>query len=128
VWTAPALAFAETVPGDSDHWAIGSWTATRPSGLSVELTLVDVKNGRGYGIYCNLRDGPTYTVLDVHPDGLNAKVTRNKVTFRIDKIQFAFKKTSDDTVQATRRHKGKKTTVEGHRTDEPACASRVTPR
>ena len=66
---------------------------------------------------------------DVHPDkGLNARVTRNKVSFRINKIQFVFKRTGDDTVEATRRHKGKKTTVEGQRTDEPACASRITAR
>ena len=120
---------AETMPDQPEHWAIGSWTLTRPSGLVVELTIFDVKAGRGHGIYCNLRDGPTYTVLDIHPDkGLNAKVTRNKVSFRIKKVRFAFKKTGDDTVEATRRHKGKKTTVDGHRTDEPACASRVTHR
>ena len=105
---------AETIPDEPDHWAIGPWTATRPTGLAVELGLFDVVNGRGHGIHCNLRDGPTYTVLDVHPDnGLNARVTRNKVTFRIDQIRFAFKKTGDDTVEATRRHKGRKTTVDG---------------
>ena len=120
---------AEAMPDDPGHWAIGSWTATRPSGLPVELSLLDVKNGRGYGIYCNLRGGPSYMVHDVHPDkGLNARVTRNKVSFRINKIQFVFKRTGDDTVEATRRHKGKKTTVEGQRTDEPACASRITAR
>ena len=69
---------ADTMPDDPDHWAIGSWTVTRPTGLAVELSLFDVENGRGHGIYCNLRDGPTYTVLDVHPDnGLNAGTDQN---------------------------------------------------
>ena len=119
---------AETMPDEPEHWAVGSWTATRPTGLAIELSLFDVKGGRGYGIYCNVREGPTYVVHDVHPDALNAKVTRNKVSFRIRDIRFAFKRTGEDTVEATRRHKGKKTTVEGHRTDEPACASRITTR
>ena len=119
---------ADAIPDDPDHWAIGSWTATRPTGLAVELTLFDVRNRHGYGVYCNLRDGPTYTVLDVHPDGLDAKVTRNKIKFRIRDIRFEFKRTGNDTVEATRRHKGKKTTVEGHRTDRPTCASRVAAR
>ena len=120
-----AATVADTMPDDPEHWAIGSWTVTRPTGLPVELTIVDVKSKRGYGIYCNLR-GPTYTVLDVHPDGLDAKVTTTKITFRIGKIRFEFKRTDDpDIVDASRQdHRGRKT-LEGHRTDEPACASRI---
>ena len=125
----PRRTVAENIPDDSDHWAIGSWTATRPTGLAVELTLFDVRKGRGHGIYCNLRDGPTFTVHDVHPEGLDAKVTRNKVKFRINDIRFEFKRTDDDdTLDAVRRHKGKKRTVQATRTTEPACASRVAAR
>ena len=74
---------AEIIPDESEHWALGAWTAARPSGLVVELALFDVKGNRGHGIYCNIRGGPSYVVHDVHPDGLNAKVTGRKVSFRI---------------------------------------------
>ena len=120
---------AETMPDEPEHWAVGAWTVTGPTGRQVELTLFDVVNRRGHGLYCALRDGPSYNVFDVHPDGLDVKVTRNKLSFQIRKVRFTFKRTDDpDVLEATRRHKGKKTTAEGHRTHEPACASRITAR
>lgn len=119
---------AETIPDDPDHWAIGSWAATLPGGMTIELSLFDVKRGRGHGIYCTLQDGPTYTVVDVHPDGLDAKVTRNKIKFRLDGSRYEFGRTDDpDTLDAVRRRSGEKRTIEMTRAAEPACASRVVP-
>ena len=120
---------AEALPDEPRHWAIGAWTVTGPAGRQAELTLFDMVNRRGHGLYCVLRDGPSYNVFDVHPDGLNVKVTRNKLSFQIRKVRFAFKRTDDpDVLEATRRHKGKKTTAEAHRANEPACASRIAAR
>ena len=120
---------AETVPDSPGHWAIGVWTATRPSGLVVELALADVKDGHGYGLYCNLRGGPSYVVYDVHPHGLDAKVSAQTVTFRIGKVRFEFRRTDDpDVLDAVRRDSRGKRTVDAHRADQPFCASRVVAR
>ena len=117
---------AETIPDDPEHWAIGAWTATRPSGLVVEFSLFDVKGGRGHGIYCNVREGPAYIFHDINPDALNTKVTRRKASFRIGDVRFEFRRTDDpDTVNAMRRDNRGKKTVEGHRADEPVCTSKV---
>ena len=125
----PDPSVAEKIPDDPDHWAVGAWAASLPAGFTVELTLFDVKKNRGHGIYCTVGDGPTYTVVDVHPDGLDAKLTRNKIKFRLDDNRYEFKRTrEDDTLDGVRRHKGSKRTIELTRTSEPACAGRVVPR
>ena len=118
---------AELIPDDPDHWAIGAWTATRPAGLPIELALFDVDHNKGYGIYCNVREGPAYIVHDINPDALNAKVTRRQVSFRIGDVRFAFERTDDpDTVDAIRRDNRGKKTVQGHRADEAAvCTSKI---
>lgn len=119
----------DIIPDDPAHWAIGAWTATRPSGLVVELALVDVEGNRGHGIYCNVRGGPSYVVHDIHPDGLNAKVTGRKVSFRIGTIRFEFRRTDDpDTLDAMRRDNRGKRTVAARRADQPVCASKVVAR
>ena len=125
--TAPTV--ADLIPDEPEHWAIGTWTAT-DGVLTVELTVLDVVDRYARGIYCNLRAGPTLGFYDLDPEhGLRAKVSRKKLSFKIRDIRFSFKRTKDDNVlERTRRQKGKTKRHEVHRTDEPACASRVTPR
>ena len=124
---APSV--ADLIPAAPEHWAVGTWTVTY-SGLTVELAVVDVVDRYARGIYCNLRDGPTLGFHDLDPDhGLRAKVSRKKLDFKIRDIRFSFKRTKDDNVlERTRRHKGKTQRHDVHRTDKPACASRVAPR
>ena len=124
---------ADLTPDSPGHWAVGSWIGKRPNGLIIELSVLDVLDGRARGVYCNERDGPTFAALDLEPDGLDARVTRKKLSFRIHRrgsdIQFAFKRTGDpDVLASSRRHRGKKRAVEMHRTREPTCATRIAPR
>ena len=125
--TGPTV--ADLMPDEPEHWAVGTWTVTY-NGLTVELAVLDVVDRYARGIYCNLRDGPTIGFHDLDPDhGLRAKVSRTKLKFRIQDIQFSFKHTKDaDILKRTRRHKGKTQRHEVRRTDEPACASQVAPR
>ena len=125
--TAPSV--AALVPDEPEHWAVGVWTVTY-KGLTIELAVLDVVDGYARGIYCKLREGPTLTFHDLDPEhGLRAKASRKKLGFRIRDIQFSFKRTKDDNIlKRTRRHKGKTQKHDVHRTDEPTCASRVSPR
>ena len=130
--TNPATV-AELTPDSPEHWAVGSWTGMRTTGLRIELSVLDVDGRAAKGVYCNERPGPTFAALDLEPEGLNARVTRRKLSFRIHHkrgdIQFAFQRTDDpDVLEASRRHRGKKRTVEIHRTREPTCATRIAPR
>ena len=124
--TGPTV--ADLVPEEPDHWAIGTWTTTY-NGLTIELAVLDVVDRYARGIYCNLRDGPTLGFHDLHPDhGLRAKVSRKKLSFKIRDIRFTFQRTKDDDIlERTRRQGGKTKRHDVHRTDEPACANRVTP-
>ena len=124
--TAPSI--ADLVPGDPDHWAVGTWTVTY-RGLTVDLAVLDVVDRYARGIYCNLREGPTLGFHDLGPDGIRAKVSRKKLDFKIGDVRFSFKRTKDDDIlRRTRRQKGNTQKHDMHRTDEPACASLVTPR
>ena len=127
VATAPAV--ATLVPDEPEHWAVGTWTVTY-QGLTVELAVLDVVDRYARGIYCNLREGPTLGFHDLDPEGgIRAKVSRKNLSFKIRDIQFSFKRTKDDDIlKRTRRHKGKTKKHDVHRTDEPTCASRVSPR
>jgi len=126
--TAPAATVATAPREGKPGWLLGTWTGTWPNGLTVELTVTRIDEKRNArGIYCNLREGPITFVYDLHPEtAVKARTSRNGVKFRINKIQFAFKKTADDAMRITRRQSGKKTTLDVVRTDEPACANRVT--
>ena len=125
--TAPATTVATAPREGTPAWLLGTWTGTWPNGLTVELTVTRIDKQRyAQGIYCNLREGPITFVYDLHPErAVKARTSRNGVKFRINKIQFAFKKTADDAMRITRRQGGKKTTLDVVRTDEPACANRV---
>ena len=92
---------ADRMLDDPDQWAVGSWVGTRHTGLIIELNVLDVVDGHARGIYCNERPGPSFAARDLHPEGINARVTRNKLSFRIRDIQFSFKRTDDDTLGRT---------------------------
>ena len=125
--TAPSI--AALVPDDPGHWAVGVWTVTYGA-LTVELAVLDIAGGHARGIYCNLREGPTLGFHDLHPEhGIRAKVSRKKLEFKIGDSKLSFKRTKDaDILKRTRRRQGKTQRHDVHRTDEPACASRVAPR
>ena len=124
--TGPSV--ADLIPDEPKHWAVGAWTASDRK-LTVELTVLDVVDGYAQGTYCNLRPGPTFGFYDVGPNAVRAKVSRTKLKFRIRDIQFSFKRDKDpDILKRTRRQKGKTQRHDVHRTTEPACASRLTPR
>ena len=124
--TAPSI--VDLIPDDPEHWAVGTWTVTY-EGLTVDLAVLDVVDRYALGVYCNLREGPTLGFHDLGPDGIRAKVSRKKLDFKIGNVRFSFKRTKDDDIlRRTRRQSGSKQTHDMHRTDEPACASLVTPR
>ena len=126
---AAAPAVAALVPDEPEHWAVGVWTVTGDD-LSVDLAVLDVADGKARGLYCNLRDGITLGFHDLDPEhGIRAKVTRTKLSFKIRDTRFSFKRTNNpDVLKGTRRGGGRTQKHSVVRTDEPACASRVSPR
>ena len=97
--------------------------------LSVDLAVLDVEDGYARGLYCNVRDGTTLGVHDLDPEhGIRAKATRTKLTFKIGDTRFSFKRTKNaDILRGTRRGGGRTQKHEVVRTDDPTCASRVSP-
>ena len=96
-----------------------------PHGQSGELTVVQrADDGYAYGHRSSRK--VRHLLFDLEPrDGRAARKTRKGLKFQMTDIQFGFKRTSDDTLRATRRHKGRKTTRDVHRTDEPIRAPKV---
>ena len=126
---AATPAVAALVPDEPEHWAVGVWTVTRDD-LSVDLAVLDLADGQARGLYCTVRDGTTLEFHDLDPEhGIRAKVTRTKLSFKIRNTRLSFKRTkSPDVLKGTRRSGGRTQKHKVIRTDEPTCASRISPR
>ena len=113
------------------HPFVGSWTATRHNGLTIELNVTAVANdGAVQGLYCNRwASGWRATDMDrAIPGAINATATDSALAFRHKRNgrEFRFTLNSPDRLTYKQTIPGKGTdTTTMVRTDDPTCAARV---
>ena len=122
---AAVLTLALSTPLAADeHPLIGTWEATWPNGLVVELTVTKIDDqGAAHGIYWDIRRA-FIGFTDLHPDEVVFK-QRTKPKTRL--WRFTPSEQGGAMHYRFRDHKGKTHTLDLERGD-PACVNRVEPQ